>query len=101
MLVLYKDEKIYPCKLIACISGSFNEFDGYNLIFQQVDESHNTSLVLFKDYLHFSYLIKNYADTVNGQCFIVQADCDKDIVTLAKDKEKWVEYFTILHNNDD
>lgn len=100
MVALYNDRKIYPSKLIGCIPGSFNEFDAYHLIVQQADENNDISSVLFQDYLFSSDLIKIDADTINGPCFLVENDPDKDVVTLANDKEKWEGYFTSLHNND-
>ena len=35
VFVLYDDGEKYPCKIIVCIPGSANGFDGYILIVQK------------------------------------------------------------------
>ena len=97
MFVLHVDRKTHPCKLIACIPGSFNIPDGYYLIVQQADKNHNTGLVLSQDYLYSSGLIKIDANTINGSYSVVETDSNVHVVTLVDDFRKMAKifYFTL------
>ena len=101
MLVLYKDNKQYLCKLIACIPGSLNKFDGNHLIVQSADRKAKSQSVLFKDYKFSSEFIKIDANSVDGPCFVVESNPDKNIVSLAVDNDKWADKFTLNYNQEE
>ena len=60
MLVEYKDDKFYPCKLVACIPGCHNGFKGYNLIVQET----YTKPIMVLCYL----LITHFSQTSKDRC---------------------------------
>ena len=95
MLVQYDDGDLYPCKLIACIPGNHNEFEGYSLIVQETYAKNNTGSVLFTDYKFCPTLVRIDADCVQGQCFVVESNLHNGIVSLALDSAKWANCFTI------
>ena len=84
-LVQYDDGELYPCKLVACIPGAYNNFDGYELIIQETYAKNNTGSVLFTDYKFSQDLVKISADCVQGPCFVVESNINNGIVLLAFD----------------
>ena len=75
-----------------------NDFRGYHLIVQEATTKNNTQSVLFEDYIHNSnqFAVVD-AETVAGQCFVVESGPDINVVLLAKDKETWPSYFTDIY----
>ena len=96
MLVQYNDSNIYPCKLVACIPGSHNELEGYNMIVQETYAKTNTGSVLFTDYKFGSDLVRIDTDCVQGQCFVVESNLKNGFVSLVLDKAEWSNCFTKL-----
>ena len=75
-----------------------NDFRGYHLIVQEATTKNNTQSVLFEDYIHNSnqFAVVD-AETVAGQCFVVESGPGINVVSLAKDKETWPSYFTDIY----
>jgi len=93
LLVKYDDGMDYPCKLIACIPGKENGFDGYDLIIQETTEKLQSGSILFDDYVFSHDLVKIDANCVQGQCFVVESAIHLDRVSLAVDKKYWPDLF--------
>ena len=96
MLVEFDDGKLYPCKLVACIPGCHNGFEGYNLIVQKTFAKNYSKSVLFTEYKFSAELVKIDADCVERECFIVESNLERGFVSLALDKTEWPNKFTKL-----
>ena len=94
MYVLFDDNNRYPCKLIACVSGEDNNFEGYHLIVQCADKKAKENSVLFCDYYFDQQLVQIDANCCDGPCFVVDMDPEKIIISAAVDKEEWPNEFT-------
>ena len=94
ILVQFEDNKLYPCKLIACIPGIYNDFEGYDLIIQAAYDTNGTKSVLFTDYKFCSDLMQIDADCIEGQCFVIESNIEDNLVSLALDRDKWPNEFT-------
>ena len=84
----------YPCKLIACIPGEQNRFDGYHLVIQATTDKLKRGSILFHDYKFSPELRIVDAECVQGQCFVVASNIANNKVSLALDKKYWPEKFT-------
>ena len=84
----YDDGNLYPCKLVACILGVYNEFEGHALIVQKTFAKNNTDSMLFTEYKFCSDLIRMDADCVQGQCFVVESNLQNGFVSLALNKNE-------------
>lgn len=99
-LVKYDDGNDFPCKLIVIIPGVYNQFEGYHLIVQEAKKKLKSGSVLFVDYKFSPELRIIDADTVNGPCFVIESDSNKQTVALAKESETWAGSFTNLFAED-
>ena len=97
MRVLFEGNQIYPCKLIACVPGNDNDFEGNHLIVQCADKKGKEDSILFHDYIFSTNLVQIDAGCCDGPCFVVDMDPNQQIVCLAVDKEKWPGKFTEVH----
>ena len=88
ILVQFDDNKLYPCKMIACIPGSHNNFEGYNIIVQATYQYNGTKSVLFMDYLFSPDLMRIDAECIEGQCFVIKSNIENNLVSLALDRDK-------------
>ena len=89
----YDDGVDYPCKLIACVPGEENGFEGYHLIIQESTEKLQSGSILFDDYVFSHDLVKIDADCIQGQCFVVESTITANKISLAVDKKYWPDYF--------
>ena len=80
--------------MIACIPGSHNNFEGYDIIVQATYQYNGTKSVLFMDYLFSPDLMRIDAECIEGQCFVIESNIENNLVSLALDREKWPEEFT-------
>ena len=94
LLILFPQNRIYPCKLIAVVPGSDNGFIGYNLIIQQCTKRKKEGSVLFNDYEFNQNYYKVQGDSVYGPCFVLESHAESDVVSLAYDRDLWPEFFT-------
>ena len=94
MLVKYNVGKLYLCKLVACIPGCHNWFEGYNLIVQKIYTKQSSGSVLFTDYKFSTNLVKIDTDCVQGQCFVVESNLQNIFVSLSLDKTELPNCFT-------
>ena len=80
--------------MIACIPGSHNNFEGYDIIIEATYQNNRTKSVLFTDYKFCSDLVRIDAECIEGQCFVVESNIENNLVSLALDKENWPDEFT-------
>ena len=100
MLVLYDDDKNYPCKLIAVIPGDQNNFDWYHLVVQEASTFIDEGSVLFIDYKVSPELSMIDADMINGPCFVIETDAANGRVSLARERETWPSLFTTTYQEN-
>ena len=94
LLILFPQNWIYPCKLIDVVPGSDNGFIGYDLIIQQCTKRKKEGSVLFNDYEFNQNYYKVQGDSVYGPCFVLESHTESDVVSLAYDRDLWLEFFT-------
>ena len=99
MLVLFNNNKRYPCKLIACVPGKDNNFEGNHLIVQCANKKAKQDSVLFNDYIFSSNLVQIDAECCDGFCFVIEMDPSKTIASLAVDRDLWPEKFTQVYEH--
>ena len=93
LLVNYDDGMDYPCKLIACIPGEDNGFEGYDLIIQESTNKLQSGSILFHDYVFSPDLVRIDANCVQGQCFVVESAMKANRISLALDQKYWPDCF--------
>ena len=57
----------------------------------------NLGSVLFKDHKLSPELVSIDADTVNGQCFVMENNSKNKVACLAKERELWARAFTKVY----
>ena len=93
MMVKFDDDEYYPCKLIACIPGKENGFEGYDLIIQEATEKLNGGTILFDCYAFSHDLVRIDADCIQGPCFVFEGAIGANKISLAVDREHWSDKF--------
>ena len=93
MIVRFDDNEYYPCKLIACIPGEENGFEGYDLIIQETTEKLDGGTILFDRYAFSHNLVRIDADCIQGPCFVFEGAINANKISLAVDRENWPDKF--------
>ena len=92
--VLHNRGRHKPCRVLAVVPGAPNGFEGCDLVVQCATQRLNVQSTLFTEWnVSARYEVVD-ADTVSGNCFVLNLDGKNERIAECLEYDQWADQFT-------